>query len=71
MQKVTFQEILICDVIKIRLKRKNDRRSGKAKGNPEKRDGFRPSFMTSHMTLSVHTFFKYFYRGRGLSSTNF
>ena len=38
----------MCDVIKLRLKRKDERRSEKIK-----RDGFRLIFMTSHMTLSV------------------
>ena len=44
-------ESVTCDVIEIRLKRKNERRSGK--GNSLKRDGFRRIFMTSQLTLSV------------------
>ena len=39
-------ESVMCDVIKICLKRKDERRSGK--GNPYKRDGFRRIFMTSY-----------------------
>ena len=41
-------ESVLCDVIKKRLKRRDERRSGKGK-----RDGFRRIFMTSHMTLSA------------------
>ena len=41
----------MCDVIKIRLKRRDERKSGK--GNPIKKDmDFDVIFMTSHMTLS-------------------
>ena len=43
-------ECVMCDVIKIRLKGREERRSGK--GNPYTRDGFRRTFMTSSMTLS-------------------
>ena len=38
------------DIIKIRLKKKNERRSGK---KTLKKDGSKNIFMTSHMILSV------------------
>ena len=44
-------ETVMCDVIKLRLKGRDKRRSGK--GNSLKRDGFRHIFMTLHMTLSM------------------
>ena len=43
-------ECVMSDVIKIRLKRKDERRRGK---KTPKRDGFRNIVMTSHMTLFV------------------
>ena len=45
-------ESVMCDVLKIRIKRKDDR-SGVGKETPEKEIDNRRIFMTSHMTISA------------------
>ena len=52
-----YTESCMCDVIKILLKSKDERRSGK--GNPLKRDGLKRVFMTPHMTLSISPCFSH------------
>ena len=65
-KRVCVEEVesVMCDVIKIRLKRRDESRS--CKGNPQKRDELKRIFMTLHSTLSsnfyVHSDLKWLNR---------